>query len=69
MRKSKSAYRNDMKRGMTLSTKQVPPPQGVMVEAKRAKALAEQEPLRYAFGDPLPGRSALDKLKREGRAP
>lgn len=44
------------------------PSPAAMLEAKRANELAAREPLRFAFGDPLPGRSALDKMKKESRA-
>lgn len=44
-----------------------PPPPAAMLEAKRAQERAAQNPLAYAFGDPLPGRSALDKMKKESR--
>lgn len=53
----------------TYSRKDSPPPPSAVIEATRAhKAAESQSPLRYAFGDPLPGRSALDKLKKESRA-
>lgn len=38
-----------------------------LIEARRAHEAAVAQPLRYAFGDPLPGRSALDKMKKESR--
>lgn len=38
-----------------------------MIEARRAHEAALATPLRYAFGEPLPGRSALDKMKKESR--
>lgn len=39
------------------------PSPAAMIEARKARAAADRDPLRYAFGDPLPGRSALDKMK------
>lgn len=35
-----------------------------MIEARKANAAAARDPLSYCFGEPLPGRSALDKLKK-----
>lgn len=48
------------------SKKDKPSP-AAMIEARRAHKAVAEAPLRYAFGDPLPGRSALDKMKKEMR--
>lgn len=45
------------------------PSNAALLEAKKAAAQAAADPLRFAFGDPTPGRSALDKLRREKRTP
>lgn len=55
-------------RGISTYRPPTPPP-AALIEARRAQEMAAAQPLAYAFGDPLPGRSALDKMKREGRAP
>lgn len=67
MQKSKAAYRHTMVKGMTFRGKPQPPPPAAMLEAKRAQERAALDPLAYVFGDPLPGRSALDKMKKESR--
>lgn len=71
MKKNKAALtRLAMKSMHSFRDKPKPPPNAAVIEARKAMALAAQDPLAYAFGEPLPGRSALDKLhaKREGRA-
>lgn len=49
---------NDRHRG-----KDRPSPQAVIEARRVAKLAAALDPLALAFGDPLPGRSALDKMK------
>lgn len=44
------------------------PPNALLIEAKQANTLAHEHPERYIMGEPLPGRSALDKARREGRS-
>jgi hypothetical protein len=43
------------------------PPQAAVIEARNAKEKSWDHPLRYMMGEPLPGRSALDKLR--GKVP
>lgn len=48
----------------TYSDRSVAPSPAAVIEARRAIERAALNPLAYAMGEPLPGRSALDKLRR-----
>ncbi len=46
-----------------------PPSPAALIERRKAEAAAARNPLAYALGEPLPGRSALDKMRaREAAA-
>jgi hypothetical protein len=42
-----------------------PPSPQALIERTRAEALAARNPLAYSMGEPLPGRSALDKIRAQ----
>lgn len=45
-----------------------PPSPQAIIEARRAQEAADKNPLAYSMGEPLPGRSALDKIRAAQRA-
>lgn len=63
MKFSKAAYRRSAMNRVSARVKSVRPPNAAIHEAANATKAAELAPLNYAFGDPLPGRSALDKQR------
>jgi hypothetical protein len=44
-----------------------PVPNAAAIEARKAHDRAAANPLGHCFGEPLPGRSALDKMRAAGR--
>lgn len=48
--------------------KSEPPSPQALIERARAEKAAERNPLAYALGEPLPGRSALDKMRAKQKA-
>lgn len=63
MKLSKSAYRRSSMNRVSARVRSVQPPNAAIHEAVNATKAAELAPLNYVFGDPLPGRSALDKQR------
>lgn len=45
-----------------------PPSPQAILEARRAQEAADRNPLAFSMGEPLPGRSMLDKLRARQRA-
>ncbi len=68
MKRSKSAYRRAMVDAGAVEKQHEPPSPQAIIEARKAQEAASRDPLRYALGEPLPGRSALDKLRAAQRA-
>lgn len=63
MKLSKGAYSKMMRDAGTVEKPNEPPSPAAILARDKAVAAAARNPLAYALGEPLPGRSMLDKLR------